>query len=230
MPLEKGIFSPAVLSCQHFVTAWLVWTKFHLCNPPHSAPWPCEGIWSCWGLHHVSPSALFDSPHSVCKQTSYEGDLCDDDPCCLRNQYSVWALVKVIQWHFRRRWRWLLWLLLLVMCLLLFHNFLSGRSVTPVSAAVQSHIRFSDSFIPDFFSSMQNWYTFSIIAPASSLYIHASLAILQSEVALHVHNTSKHAFFCKHVNREKKSCFFAKAKIKKMFYWGSNSQLCFQIP
>ena len=74
---------------------------------------------------------------------------------------------------------------------------------TPVSAAVLSHTRFSDSFIPDFFSSMQNLYTFSIIAPASSLNLHTSLAILLSEVALHVHKTSKHVFFCKHVNREK---------------------------
>ena len=41
--------------------------------------------------------------------------------------------------------------------------------LTPVSAAVLSHTRFSDSFIPDFFSSMQNVFTFSIIAPASSL-------------------------------------------------------------
>ena len=77
-----------ILSCQHFATAWLVW----LCNPPLSTPWPNEGIWSCWGLHLVSPSALFDSPHSVCKQTSYGGDLCEDDPCCQCNQYSVWAL------------------------------------------------------------------------------------------------------------------------------------------
>ena len=61
--------------------------------------------------------------------------------------------------------------------------------------AVLSHTRFSDSFIPDFFSSLQNLYTFSIIAPASSLYLHTSLAILLSEVALHVHNTSKHVFF-----------------------------------
>ena len=38
------------------------------------------------------------------------------------------TLVKVIQWHFRLRWRWLLWLLLLDLGLLLFHNFLSGRS------------------------------------------------------------------------------------------------------
>ena len=66
--------------------------KFHLCNPPLSTPWPCEDIWSCWELHLVSPSALFDSPHSVCKQTSYGGDLCEDDPCCQCNQYSVWAL------------------------------------------------------------------------------------------------------------------------------------------
>ena len=58
---------------------------------------PCEGIWSCWGLHLVSPSALFDSPHSVCKQTSYEGDLCEEDPCCQCNQYFVWALFLCYQ-------------------------------------------------------------------------------------------------------------------------------------
>ena len=57
------------------------------------------------------------------------------------------------------------------------------------SHAVLSHTRFSDGFIPDFFSSMQNLYTFSIIAPAWSLYLHTSLAILLSEVTLHVHNT-----------------------------------------
>ena len=72
--------------------------------------------------------------------------------------------------------------------------------LTPVGAAVLSHTRFSDSFIPDFVSSMQNLYEFSIIAPASSLYLRTSVAILLSEVALHVHNTSKHVFFCKHVN------------------------------
>ena len=75
--------------------------------------------------------------------------------------------------------------------------------LTPVSAAVLYHTRFSYSFIPDFFSSMQNLYTFSIKAPASSLCLHTSRAILLSEVAIHVHNTSEHAFFCKHVNREK---------------------------
>ena len=26
LPLENGIFSPVVLPCHHFVTAWLVWT------------------------------------------------------------------------------------------------------------------------------------------------------------------------------------------------------------
>ena len=62
IPLEKGIFSPAVPSYQHFGTAWLVWTLLHLRNPPLSTPWPCEGIWFYWGLHLVSPSALFDSP------------------------------------------------------------------------------------------------------------------------------------------------------------------------
>ena len=84
--------------------------------------------------------------------------------------------------------------------------------LTPVSAAVLSHTRFSDSFIPDFFSSMQNVYTFSIMAPASSLYLHTSLAILLSEVALHVHNTSKHAFSPQTCKLPKNSCFFAKAK------------------
>ena len=86
--------------------------------------------------------------------------------------------------------------------------------LTLVTAAVLSHIRFSDSFIPDFFSSMQNLYTFSIIAPASSLYLHTSLAILLSEVALHVHNTSKHDFFLQTFKSRKKSCFFVKAENK----------------
>ena len=36
----------------------------------------------------VSPSALFDSPHSMCKQTLFE-DICEDDPCCQCNQNSV---------------------------------------------------------------------------------------------------------------------------------------------
>ena len=36
----------------------------------------------------VSPSALFDSPHSVCKQTLFE-DIYENDPCCQCNQYSV---------------------------------------------------------------------------------------------------------------------------------------------
>ena len=86
--------------------------------------------------------------------------------------------------------------------------------LTSVTAAVLSHARFSDSFIPDLFSSMQNLYTFSIIAPASSLYLHTSLVFLLSEVALHVHNTSKHVFFCKHVNREKFPASLRKQKIK----------------
>ena len=66
LSLEKGIFSPVVLSCQYFGQRGWYERKFHLCNPPLSAPWPCESIWFCWGLHLVSPSALFDSPHSVC--------------------------------------------------------------------------------------------------------------------------------------------------------------------
>ena len=101
-------------------------------------------------------------------------------------------------------------------------NFWAVDLLTPVTAAVLSHTRFSDSFIPDLFSSMQNLYTFAIIAPASSLYLHTSLAILLSEVALHVHNTSKHAFFCKHVNRKKNPASLRKQK--KKFYWGSNPQ------
>ena len=105
--------------------------------------------------------------------------------------------------------------------------------LTSLTAAVLSHTRFSDSFIPDFFSSMQNLYTFSIIAPASSLYLHTSLAILLSEVALHVHNTSKHVFFCKHVNREKFPASLRKQKTKKDLLglepstMGSSPQLCF---
>ena len=83
------------------------------------------------------------------------------------------------------------------------------------SHAVLSHTRFSDGFIPDFFSSMQNLYTFSITAPASSLYLYTSLAILLSEVALHVHNTSKHVFFLQTCKSRNISCFFVKAKNKK---------------
>ena len=63
---------------------------------------------------------------------------------------------------------------------------------------------------------MQNLYTFSIKAPASSLYLHANLAILLTEVALHVHNTSKHDFFGKHVKREKFPASLRKQKIKKV--------------
>ena len=84
-----------------------------------------------------------------------------------------------------------------------------------MSAAVLSHTRFSDRFIPDFFSYMQNLYTFSIIAPASSLYLHTSFAILLNKVALHVHNTSKYAFFCKHVNHENVPASLRKQKKKK---------------
>ena len=82
--------------------------------------------------------------------------------------------------------------------------------LTPVSAAVLSHTRFIDSFIPGFFISMQNVYTFSII-----------------QVALHVHYTPNYVvFFCKHVNREKFPASLRKQKIKnnKRFYWGSNTQ------
>ena len=119
------------------------------------------------------------------------------------------------------------WLLLLVMCLLLFHNFLSGRCANASECCSPVHTRFSDIFIPDVFSSVQNLYTFSIIAPVSSLYLHTSLAILLSVVALHVHNTSKHALFCKHVNREKFPASLRKQKKKinkKRFCWGSNPQ------
>ena len=56
---------------------------------------------------------------------------------------------------------------------------------------------------------------FSIIAPASSLYLHTSLAILLSEVALHVHNTPKHAFFYKNVNRKKTFLLLCESKKKK---------------
>ena len=110
--------------------------------------------------------------------------------------------------------------------------------LTPVSATHLSHTRFSDSFIPDFFSSMQNLFTFSIIGPASSLYLHTSLAILLSEVALHVHNTSKIAFLCERVNREIFPASSRKQKIKNKkkvllglepSNLGSNPQICFQI-
>ena len=42
IPLEKGIFSQVVLSCQHFGTAWVYARKFHLynrlCNPLSQLP------------------------------------------------------------------------------------------------------------------------------------------------------------------------------------------------
>ena len=58
LPLEGGIYYLASISGQR---GWYE-RKFHLCNPPLSTPWPCEDIWSCWGLYLVYPSALFDSP------------------------------------------------------------------------------------------------------------------------------------------------------------------------
>ena len=100
--------------------------------------------------------------------------------------------------------------------------------LTPVSAAVLSHTDSVTVSFQTFFGSLQNLYMFSIVALASSLYLHTSFAILLSKVALHVHNTSKHAFYCKHANH-KKSCIFAKAKKKKRFNWGSNHRLCYQI-
>ena len=152
--------------------------NFHLykrlCNPPLSTPWPCEGVWSYWGLHLVSPSALFDTPHSVCKQTSFDGDLCEDDPCCQCYQYSAWAPFWCYQglaepysrstcWRWSsvqhsgqshsvtlwRRWRWLPWLLLLVLrLLLLFHNFLSGwyANAERVLQSCPIHDSFQTSF------------------------------------------------------------------------------------
>ena len=45
-------------------------------------------------------------------------------------------------------------------------------------------------------------------------YLHTSFAILLSEVALHVHNTSKYAFFCKHVNHENVPASLRKQKKK----------------
>ena len=201
-----------------------------LCNPSLSTTWPCEGIWSCWGLHLVSPSALFDSPHSVCKQTSYEGDLCEDDPCCQCNQNSVWALFWCYQGLTKpisrsTYWRWssvqhpcqshpVTLVALAVAARPVSTIFWAVDLLTPVSAAVLSHTIFSDSFIPDSLCSMQNLNTFSIVALASSLYLHTSFAIVLSEVALHVHNTSKHAFLCKHVNHKKSACLL---KYKKGF-------------
>ena len=165
-----------------------------LCDLPLSIPRPCEVIWSCWGLHLVSPSALFDSPHSVCKQTSFEGDLCEDDPCCQCNQCSVWALFWYYQWLAEPSSRSICWRRFSVQypgqshqvtlstvddggclgcccssCAFFFSSiiFRAVDLLTPVSAAVLSHTRFSDSFLSDFFSSMQNLYTFSIIALAS---------------------------------------------------------------
>ena len=89
--------------------------------------------------------------------------------------------------------------------------------LTPVSAAVMFHTRFSDSFIPDFFSSIQNLYTFSIIALASSMYLHTSFAILLSEVALHMHTTSKHVFFLQTYKSRKFSASMRAQKMKKGF-------------
>ena len=74
------------------------------------------------------------------------------------------------------------------------HNFLSGRSAnaseccSPVPYKIQGQIH------SRLFCSMQNLYTFSIKALALTLYLRTSFAILLSDVALHVHNTSKHAF------------------------------------
>ena len=83
---------------------------------------------------------------------------------------------------------------------------------------------------------MQNLYTFSIIAPVSSLYPYTSLAILLSKFALHVHNTSNYAFCCKYVNREKYPASLRKQKNKNKKVLlglepqtlGSDPQLCFQ--
>ena len=62
---------------------------------------------------------------------------------------------------------------------------------------------------------MQNLYTFSIIAPASSLCLHTRIAILLIEVALHVLiHQNNHVFFCKHVDREKFPASLRKQKMK----------------
>ena len=203
----------------------------------------------------LSISTFWFTPQRVCKQTSYEGDLCEDDNCCQCNQYPVWTLSWCYQGLAEPSSRSTCWRWSSVQhpgqsrpvtlfdiddggcfgCCCSSYAFFFSFTIfwavdllTPVSAAVLSHTRFSDSFIPDLLSSMQNLYTFSIIAPASSLYLHTSLAILLSEVALHVHN--KHVFFCKHVNRERK-----KIKNKKVLLGlepstlGSAIQFCFQI-
>ena len=105
--------------------------------------------------------------------------------------------------------------------------FLVVDLLNPVSSAVLFYTRFSDSFIPDFFSSMQNLYTFLIIALASSLYLHTSFAILLREVALHMHTTSKHVFILQTYKSRKFSASMRAQK--KRFYWGSNPQPCYQI-
>ena len=146
------------------------------------------------------------------------------------NEYMLAMVLRTTPWSKSYRdLSTLLWLLLFVLCLLfLFHNFLSGRSADASECC--SPDLYTDSFIPDFFSSMQNLYTFSITAPASSLYLHTSLAILLSEVVL---NTSKHAFFCKYVKHE---TFLHLCESKKKALLGlepstlgSNLQLCFRI-
>ena len=184
-----------------------------LCNLPLSIPWPCEGIWSCWGLHLVSPSALFDSPHSVCKQTSFE-DICEDDLAASVTHTLFELCSDVIRgWvHAGDGLRTTPWSksssytfdvgdggcfgCCCSSCAVFFFStiFWAVDLLTPMRAAILSYTRFSDSFLPDSFSSMQNLYTFSIIALASSLYPHTSFAILLSEVALHVHKTSNMFF------------------------------------
>ena len=120
-------------------------------------------------------------------------------------------------------WRWLLWLLWLVLCLLLiFHNFLRSANASECCSPVPYTIQWEFHSIP-FFCSLQNlyMYTFSIVALASSLYLNTSFAFLLSEVALHVHNTSKHAFFCKHVNHKKNPASLCESKkIKKKVLLG----------
>ena len=89
---------------------------------------------------------------------------------------------------------------------LLFHNFLSDRSA----------------------NTSECW---SPIPDTIQWQFHSRLLFLHAEL-VHVFNNSscivavsKHAFFCKHVNREKFSASLRKQKIKKKIYWGSNLNL-----
>ena len=86
---------------------------------------------------------------------------------------------------------------------------------TAVSAAVLSHTRCSDSFLPDFFSSMQNLSTFSIIAV--SISIQASpFCWVKSLYMCIIHQNILFLQLCK---SRKISCIFEEAKKKVLLKW-----------